>query len=516
MTSGELDKGLKILKRHGCSDLFPDAFEILAIDHSWGKIRPVLENVDLLNFVPQSGVKLVAPRQRYTTRKITLIDPIDAVLLNAVSLRIGPRIEAVRTAHAGTVVFSCRVDPSQPDELFDFRANHDGFVTACRVRVKKRSCKFLATADINDFYPRIYLHRLENSLDSILNDNLQTRVCMRFLEEWSSGTSYGIPVGPHFSHLFAEATLYEVDTYLISQKIDFIRYVDDYIFFGESEAECLRSLFLLGSRLQETQGLSLNSAKTRVWTARDYKDRLDMRDQPAAKLRKMIEDKVFGGDFYHDITYDELTPNQKRLLNKLDIPGVLDAALAKEDLTDFASIKFILNVMSALSRPELTDLVLNNLGKLHPVSSAVAKFFRVFDNIDSVTRHQISARIVDFINDAKYIPEFQAMWLLDVFAKAKDWNSLEGIRRIAQNDQSMIVRRQAILALGQIGDRSSLLDVKGRVDSTISWETRAIVYACRSLPKDEKEAFLKTVRVPNDWKIDSLLLKSVVEYSKKN
>ena len=76
---------------------------------------------------------------------------------------------------------------------------------------------------------------------------------MRFFEAWSSGTSYGIPVGPHFSHLFAEVTLHEVDTFLISQKIDFIRYVDDYLFFGSTEDQCLRALFLLGSRLQETR-----------------------------------------------------------------------------------------------------------------------------------------------------------------------------------------------------------------------------------------------------------------------
>jgi len=266
-------------------------------------------------------------------------------------------------------------------------------------------------------------------------------------------------------------------------------------------------------------GLSLNSAKTRVWAARDYKDyknRVDLRDQPDAKLRRTVLDKVFGGDFYHTVTYSELTPSQKRLLNKLDIRTIIDNALSNEQLTDLASIKFILNVMPALSRPGLTELILSNLGKLHPVSSAVRKFFRVFDEGDRATRHQISGKLISYINSGAYVPEFQSMWLLDLFAKGTDWSSLDGLRRIAQNDQCMIVRRQAILALGQLGDRSSLLDVKGKLNSRVDWEQRAIVYACRALPEDEKDAFLATVRVPADWKPDTLLLKSVVQFAKKN
>jgi len=219
-----------------------------------------LENIDLLSYEPRPEVKIVAPRQRYTTRTITLIDPIDALLLNAFSLRIGPRIEAARAATDGRIVYSSRANPALSDELFDFQVDHDDFRKCIKDKLKERKTKFVATADINDFYPRIYLHRLKNSLDSILGKKLDTRVCMRFLDAWSSGTSYGIPVGPHFSHLLAEATLHEVDMFLLSQDIDFIRYIDDYIVFGATEAECLRALFLLGSRLQETQGLSLRAS----------------------------------------------------------------------------------------------------------------------------------------------------------------------------------------------------------------------------------------------------------------
>ncbi|MDD4592555.1 MAG: hypothetical protein PHG06_19350 [Parabacteroides sp.] len=78
----------------------------------------------------------------------------------------------------------------------------------------------------------------------------------------------------------------------------------------------------------------------------------------------------------------------------------------------------------------------------------------------------------------------------------------------------MLIRRQAILALGETGDRSSILDVKVRAGETVDWEQRAIIYACRKLPKDEKTAFLDHVTVPGEWKIDSLLRKAVKIFAK--
>jgi hypothetical protein len=515
LTASELDKGLAILKSHGCSDLFPDAYEIEAIEFSWGKIRPVLESVDLLSYEPRPAEKIVAPRQRYTTRIVTLIDPIDALVLNAFLLRIGPKIDTERKSTAGSVVFSTRINSALADELFHFQTDHGQYRQALVSRLKRRETKFVATADINDFYPRIYLHRLKNSLNAMLKDDLETRVCMRFLEAWSNGTSYGIPVGPHFAHLFAEATLHEVDTFLLASDVTFIRYIDDYVIFGDSEDQCLKALFLLGSRLQQTQGLSLNSAKTRVWKKKDFKARIDLKDQPDARLRKSISEKVFQGDFYHVVTFEDLSPSQKRLLKRLNIEAIVENALSKEALTDFSSIKFILNVLTVLGRPELTGVILDNLGKLHPVSSAVARFLGTFNETDRTERYRIAERLVAYIDSGAYVPEFQSMWLLDVFAKSEGWNCLERIRRIAQKDQSKVVRRQAILALGQLGDRSALLDVKVKLNSTLDWEQRAIVYACRALPEDERDAFFTTVRVPSDWKLDTLLLKSVVQFSKK-
>ncbi len=82
------------------------------------------------------------------------------------------------------------------------------------------------------------------------------------------------------------------------------------------------------------------------------------------------------------------------------------------------------------------------------------------------------------------------MWLLDPFTKSTNWNNLIEIRKLARDAKNRFVRRQAILGLRQIADRSALLDAKSALDDRRDWEQRAILYACSRLPKDECEAII--------------------------
>ena len=513
LTAAELDKALAILKKQGCSDFFPPAFEIETVEYSWGKVRPVLENVELLCYSPHPAPKMIAPRQRYTTRAIKLIDPIDALLATALCLRIIPALRTARASLSKKCVYSCQFDASLADQLFDFSADYVAFKKELNRTLANK--QYVASADINDFYPRIYLHRLENGLDTILGaGNLETRCAMRFIEAWAEGTSYGIPVGPHFAHVLAEATLHEVDSYLLSCGVPFIRYMDDFYLFGDSEADCLRGLYMLGSRLQDTQGLSLNSTKTRVWQSQQLKNRLSLEDRPDAQLRKEIIEKVFGDNPYAEVEYDKLTSNQKELLAKCDIAGIMKSALDEESLTDFSSVKFILLVLTAINRPELTEIVLDNLPRLYPVAPSVARFLGVFDSVESQERSRIGGRLLDFIANSGFVPEFQIIWLLNPFVQSRAWNNLDALRRIASNHPHRLVRRQAILAIGQSADRSAILDAKVRVGETTDWEQRAIIYACRNLPRDEKDAFFQSLAITKEWKLDGLLLRCVSEKCK--
>ncbi|MBD1841308.1 RNA-directed DNA polymerase [Coleofasciculus sp. FACHB-501] len=513
LTEDELEKSLQILKKHGCSEFFPHPFEIDAIENKWDKVKPELLRVDLLSYNPHSAIKMIAPKQKYTIRPILLLDPIDYLLITGFILRIAPRLEVCRVSKDRNIVFSRRFDSSLKDDLFSSHPEHEAYRNA--INSKLDSIPFMATADIVDFFPRVYLHRLENAINSMLKNSHETKVLMRFLENWSAGTSYGIPTGPRFSSVLAEVVLDEVDKFLLSNNIDFVRYVDDYVMFGETESECLRGLFLLGSRLQETQGLSLNSLKTKVDKSELYKQKINLAEHPDAELKREVIQKVFKRNPYTVIDYNSLTEEQKELIDSIDVEKIIKEALNDDPVTDLSSVKFILNVLSALNRPKLIEPILDNLEKLYSVSHSVARFLNVFGKLTLDQKIKIGERLIQFIEKSKYVPDFQSMWLLEPFTGSEEWNNLDGLRRIAREYRNRLVRRQAILALGQIGDRSSLLDVKTQIDDCQDWEQRAIIYACRSLPKDESKAFFSNISVPGEWKVEHILLKAVLEYSKE-
>ncbi len=107
------------------------------------------------------------------------------------------------------------------------------------------------------------------------------------------------------------------------------------------------------------------------------------------------------------------------------------------------------------------------------------------------------------------------MWLLDPFTKSTNWNNLIEIRKLARDAKNRFVRRQAILGLRQIADRSALLDAKSALDDRRDWEQRAILYACSRLPKDECEAIITQAGgYGGAWSMADCLKKAVIAYMK--
>jgi hypothetical protein len=81
--------------------------------------------------------------------------------------------------------------------------------------------------------------------------------------------SFGLPVGGAAARLLAEIALRDVDRSLFDEGVAFTRYVDDFRIFLSSEEEVYGILASLAESLL-AEGLTLNSAKTRVWTKEDY------------------------------------------------------------------------------------------------------------------------------------------------------------------------------------------------------------------------------------------------------
>ncbi len=167
-------------------------------------------------------------------------------------------------------VFSYRADAAAPDMLYVDPPGYRDFTDAITSRVIGEPNSYVGITDIADFYPRIYQHRLVNALQAACGGALQAhiRVLEKMLSRFSENVSYGIPIGPPASRPLAEAVLIDVDSTLLSFDVDFVRFTDDYVIFGETPEDAEYGIRVLGETLFMNHGLTLQTAKTRISKAR--------------------------------------------------------------------------------------------------------------------------------------------------------------------------------------------------------------------------------------------------------
>ncbi len=82
-------------------------------------------------------------------------------------------------------------------------------------------------ADIADFYPRIYQHRLQNVVETVASSqhvrDVGRVLAKKLIGNLMGRNSYGIPIGPYASRLLAEAILIDVDSFLQTRNVDFVQ-----------------------------------------------------------------------------------------------------------------------------------------------------------------------------------------------------------------------------------------------------------------------------------------------------
>ena len=146
------------------------------------------------------------------------------------------------------------------DPEMGFRSYQEGSTELAR----SAGITHVVTTDISDFYPRLYHHRVEGALSHATNKNNHVLALKNLMSRWNQTQSYGIPVGPSPSRLIAEISIDDVDRILVSEKIPFARFVDDYRLFGTSDVDAYRKLLRLADVLYKNHGLTLQQEKTTI------------------------------------------------------------------------------------------------------------------------------------------------------------------------------------------------------------------------------------------------------------
>lgn len=499
LTKDELERAKGVIEHHGYGIFFPHPTEWRWVSEHWEEILTYLVGLDLDVYQPREPLRSHAPKSRINLRPVVLLHPFDLLIYTALVLIVRDDLEAQRDPRRARRVFSHRSTPDIVDALYmPPGPAHEAYRARQRQRATLKRCKEVAVTDIADFFPRVLQHPLENIILSAASTDRSTdvaRVLVRkFLMKLADGKSYGLPIGPLASSILAEAILIDVDAALIDQSFDFVRWFDDYTFFARDGKEAQRALFFLSAWLQDNHGLNLNGAKTKILhldsfikgITRDYEQRIKERSEELAELWATVGAYESQG---------ELSDEEKKEIEQLNLGELLQEAVENTDRIDYEFADLILGKLASaidLSHEQAGDLisvVIKHIPDLYPIISSVGKFLKSLD-IDKLTNGQrdkvVKALLAPF-QTATALPDFVAMWILDVFASSPALNHAQRLRHVYTSANSPIVKRYAALALAATGQRSDVLVTRQDLGGAKPLVRTAILQAWRKAGRDERK-----------------------------
>jgi hypothetical protein len=488
LDAAALDSALDAVKRHGYGDFFPEPPEFGLVQANWSEIRAFLADIDLDTYEGYDRITTFAPKSRLNIRRVMLLHPFDLLMYTALALALRDDVNAARLPRRLRRLFSYRADDVSGGLLYDESPSYADFKQAVTRRAKRSASGVVGITDIADFYPRIYQHRLINALQAAAGPEKQDyiRVLEKMLGRFSEGASYGIPIGPPASRLLGEAALIDVDGTLMSYGIDFIRFTDDFVIFSRTPEEAEYGIRILGETLFQNHGLTLQTAKTKVLPIDEYVEfYLTPHTEKEAARRKLLE---VVGEYDAAVPYDQLDIDQKREVDALNLAEMLKDALAEGQNVDYREVSFILGRLSALQKPELVPIVLDNLERLYPVAHSVASFFKQFTALNRRTREKVAKALLTPLLDTGRPPsEYYCIWVLSLFHDHSDWNHSQDLLRIFRETSSDTVRRFAALALATSGTRSEAIQTPKHLGCGSSLSRTAILLATAKMGSDERK-----------------------------
>lgn len=507
LSENELQNGFEAIEHHGYSALLPTPPEWNVLRNHWDSVRAEIAAIDLDTYTPTAPLRIYAPKNRATVRVVSLLHPIDLIIYTALTLIVIKDIEANRIPARKKTVFSYRADLSCANRLYKTDASFAMFQDTLKERSSRAKVGYVGIADIADFYPRIYQHRLENVIESCSTGERGRDVARvlvkKLIAHLSGSNSYGLPVGPYASRVLAEALLIDVDSYLVSERLDFVRWVDDYYFFTRTEEQAQEILISLAQRLYDRHGLTLSALKTKIQTKEMFQRRFQSNPEREVDARlQRINEFSSRFDPYSDEEI-ELSEDERIELAELDIEELIEESVTDRELVDYETLASLLrhpellSVLPPVARKTLGEALLRNIAHLYPIAGSVAEFFGTFSDLPASDRRRVQTRLLSSLlpKHGKWPPDYYVLWILSVFADQDCWAHSPTFVRILRDHRSEIVRRGAALAMAKHGSRADAVEARAKFGSSSPLEQLALLLATLKLGLDERRHWKRSLQL---------------------
>jgi hypothetical protein len=489
------------LAEQGCSDITKESFEKKFIaqnsEEFFADTKSKLNKGSVYDMEFKPLQFILSPKNRYVFdyRKAALIDPSCLAKYNTLAILAAPEIEKARIPTEDEIVFSARFKPESP-AIFDKSINYGSWKEKIRELAEDDGCTYVVQCDIASFYDRVNIHRVESTLLDIGVEKSLTKKINELLLFWSKKDSYGIPVGNIGSRIFAEAALIDIDQYLLSEKINFIRYVDDYRLFAPNLATAQRWMNLLTTRLFR-DGLMLNTGKTKLYLAKKGTEAIAEEKQESAEAIIKSITTLTGG--YNRIARTFIMPAAEKFeaFKEISIKNSIHD-LEKTDIPEFQGIQKL--IIACLVQQKFNDLEI--IAKLCSQYLYSLDYFAdmLTKNADLIPDKNLSA-IADYYANFVMSSEFGALeWhqatLASLLSNPKFFRK-SALIHIIRSPNKESVTYPSMLTLEGLKDklnRTEFRTIREWFDRSDLWEKRRIILNSTALPEDERKAWAKAIK----------------------
>lgn len=495
-------RSIEHLQKFGDTDLFPSLPEMRCYVESKDVVAEEFAKLTAGNYKPQHCIESLTPKGALGFRISHQLSATDNIVYLAATIAAAPQLEAYRLGEDTNRSFAYRFVEGEEARLFKSgRSYHDWINYISKFGKGDNPFDTLSygiVTDISDFYQRIYFHRIENILADCGCDGLSAALIKKLIQKVRAKQSFGIPVGSNASRIIAEALLTDADKLLESRGFQATRYVDDFRILAANEQEAHSILCVLAEYLMVTEGLSLNTGKTRIMEIEELRKSAMKRLDDAFTSKEMLEIEAFIRIEYGEDEAEDLSASDEEDASK-GLFMTADRLLAKMDeisaagLTDISIYKAILRALRFLPNIDISRLLNDHKVLLYYIPREFCLLLRAALEQSSEKIDEVKATLLALIDTKPFSDlTFVRAWILDLFVRGPlipeeaDFAAYDFSR-------STYEKRYHLLMRGVFNDRPFFRAQRTRFSDYSDWEAPCLLLGAMCLPEDEFKTWVDSV-----------------------
>ena len=455
LTTEEIDSAKAAIDHHGYATLLPTPPEWRDLTEHWQDVRSHIGRLDLDDYKPHKPIVVTAAKNEWSVRHVHLLHPLDLLIYTALTSILKQDVEATRAPRTKDRSFSYRASKKKGRLYKSTKTTYRRYIKCLERKSSKSQSRAVAVTDVADFYASISHARLRDLLRDAALTQRSAKALELLISPFATGfmarSGLGIPTGPMASRLLAEVLLNDIDTYLVSKEVDFVRWVDDLNIFAPSLSSAKEIVLDLARWLYETLGLTPQASKTRFLNVETYrKDFLQPIEDRLDDKRELLAQSLFDHEYVLDDDDLEEVKSDAQVVTHLEM---LADAMPDGGRVDYRVVGFAVRGLRrtrlhGVGASEVLEVLVENIDRLVPVIDAVAQLLIVL-LAETTAPKRIARDLFRSLSKAKV--SHHATWMLTILGREPRWSFTRRLVEVYRSAECDAVRRFAALAIAQSG-----------------------------------------------------------------